>query len=79
MHRILCVTIFVSVDVAGFLSIIILSGVRVSYKTAHTTTDTMANKINTVKNTYCQNDDDSESFVLSHVIGSLIIMMLLPV
>lgn len=46
------------------LSITTVSGVRVSYKTAHTTTETMANKINTAKNTYCQNGDDSESFVV---------------
>ena len=48
------------------LSITTVSGVRVSYKTAHATTDTMANKINIAKNTYCPSDDgdDSESFVV---------------
>lgn len=45
------------------LSITTVSGVRVSYKTAHANTDTMANKTNTAKNTYCQSDD-SESFVV---------------
>lgn len=61
------------------LSITTVSGERVSYKTAHATTDTMANKINTAKNTYCQSDvvvDDSASS--EQVIGSLIIIALCP-
>ena len=74
-------TTFVSLTGVDGLSIIILSGVRVSYKTAHTTTDTMANKINTVKITYCKTvdvvvDDSASS---EQVIGSFIIMVLLSV
>ena len=63
------------------LSITTVSGVRVSYKTAHTTTDTMANKINTVKITYCKTDDVvlDDSVSSEQVIGSFIIMMLPPV